>query len=214
MQVSNSINQALNTFKQNASSKAENIQKSQIPNQDNQEKEEKSINEIIDNSAAKVSISMNAQYILFEMNASKMTKDNTFGQLTASKIQQGVLDFLGGTAKIDDKMLADIGYSGKPILELTQQEAEDLISEDGFFGIKKTSQRVADFAITLAGDNLDNLAKVREGVVKGFEEAKKMFGGELPEISYKTQERTLALIDAKIESLQNPKDKENIQEQE
>jgi len=212
MQVSNSINQALNTFKQNTDSKAENIQKSQIPNQDNQEKEEKSINEIIDNSAAKVSISMNAQYILFEMNASKMTKDNAFGQLTASKIQQGVLDFLGGTGKIDDMTLKDIGYTGKPILELTQQEAEDLVSEDGFFGIKKTSQRVADFAITLAGYNLENLAKVREGVVKGFEEAKKMFGGELPEISYKTQERTLALIDAKIESLQNPKDKASVQE--
>ena len=28
-----------------------------------------------------------------------------------------------------------------------------------------------------------------------------MFGGELPEISYKTQERTLALIDEKINSL-------------
>ena len=36
------------------------------------------------------------------------------------------------------------------------------------------------------------------------EEAKKMFGGELPEISYKTQERTLALIDEKINSLKNP----------
>jgi len=155
---------------------------------------------------------MNTQYILFEMNASQMAKDNTFGQLTASKLQQGVLDFLGGTGKIDDKILADIGYTGKPILELTQQEAEDLISEDGFLGIKKTSQRVADFAITLAGDDLGNLAKVREGVIKGFEEAEKMFGGQLPEISYKTQERTLALIDAKIESLQNSKDKENEQE--
>jgi len=208
MQVSNKINQALNTFKQNANSKAENIQKNQVSKQE----VEKPINEIINNSAAKVSISMNAQYILFEMNASKMAKDNTFGQLTASKIQQGVLDFLGGTAKIDGKTLEDIGYTGKPILELTQQEAEDLISEDGFLGIKKTSQRVADFAITLAGDDLGNLAKVREGVIKGFEEAEKMFGGQLPEISYKTQERTLALIDAKIESLQNSKDKENEQE--
>jgi hypothetical protein len=35
----------------------------------------------------------------------------------------------------------------------------------------------------------------------GFEEAEKLFGGQLPEISYKTQERTLALIDEKIKSL-------------
>ncbi len=46
-----------------------------------------------------------------------------------------------------------------------------------------------------------------DGIVKGFEEANKMFGGNLPEISYKTQERTLALIDAKIESLKNPQSK-------
>ncbi|RBQ29227.1 hypothetical protein [Aliarcobacter vitoriensis] len=209
MQISSSTNQALNAFQQNASSKVENTQNSQVQKQNEQEK---SVDEIINNSAAKVAISMNAQYILFEMNASKMTKDNAFGQLTATKAQQGVLDFLGGTGKIDNMSLSDIGYKGKPILELTKEEATNLVGENGFFGIKQTSDRVAGFSIGIAGDNLDNLAKVREGIVKGFEEAEKMFGGELPEISYKTQERTLALIDAKIESLKNPKSEKTEQE--
>lgn len=209
MQVSSSTNHALNAFQQNASLKAENTQNSQVPKQNEQEK---SVDEIINNSATKVAISMNAQYILFEMNAAKMTKDNTFGQLTATKAQQGVLDFLGGTGKIDNMTLADIGYKGKPILELTKEEATDLVGENGFFGIKQTSDRVSGFAIGIAGDNLDNLAKVREGIVKGFEEAEKMFGGQLPEISYKTQERTLALIDAKIEALKNPQSQKTEQE--
>ncbi|WP_418180410.1 hypothetical protein ACNSOL_10345 [Aliarcobacter lanthieri] len=209
MQVSSITNHALNAFQQNASSKAENTQNSQVPKQNEQEK---SVDEIINNSATKVAISMNAQYILFEMNAAKMTKDNTFGQLTATKAQQGVLDFLGGTGKIDNMTLADIGYKGKPILELTKEEATDLVGENGFFGIKQTSDRVSGFAIGIAGDNLDNLAKVREGIVKGFEEAEKMFGGQLPEISYKTQERTLALIDAKIEALKNPQSQKTEQE--
>ncbi|WP_418185388.1 hypothetical protein ACNSOS_11370 [Aliarcobacter vitoriensis] len=209
MQISSSTNQALNAFQQNANSKVENTQNNQVQKQNEQEK---SVDEIINNSAAKVAISMNAQYILFEMNASKMTKDNAFGQLTATKMQQGVLDFLGGTGKIDNMSLADIGYKGRPILELTKEEATDLVGENGFFGIKQTSDRVAGFSIGIAGDNLDNLAKVREGIVKGFEEAEKMFGGELPEISYKTQERTLALIDAKIESLKNPKSEKTEQE--
>ncbi|MBL3520907.1 hypothetical protein H0A43_10500 [Arcobacter lanthieri] len=209
MQVSSSTNHALNAFQQNASSKAENTQNSQVPKQNEQEK---SVDEIINNSATKVAISMNAQYILFEMNAAKMTKDNTFGQLTATKAQQGVLDFLGGTGKIYNMTLADIGYKGKPILELTKEEATDLVGENGFFGIKQTSDRVSGFAIGIAGDNLDNLAKVREGIVKGFEEAEKMFGGQLPEISYKTQERTLALIDAKIEALKNPQSQKTEQE--
>ena len=55
--------------------------------------------------------------------------------------------------------------------------------------------------------DLEKLQKGRDGIVKGFDEANKMFGGNLPEISYKTQERTLALIDAKIESLKNPQAK-------
>ena len=55
--------------------------------------------------------------------------------------------------------------------------------------------------MSFAGDDLELLQKGREGIVKGFEEAEKLFGGQLPEISYKTQERTLALIDEKIKSL-------------
>jgi len=33
--------------------------------------------------------------------------------------------------------LADIGYTGTPIADLTQDEAKALVSEDGFFGIHK-----------------------------------------------------------------------------
>ena len=97
--------------------------------------------------------------------------------------------------------IKNIGYEGKPITELTQDEAKDLVSENGFFGVTQTSDRVANFVFSFAGDDLELLQKGREGIVQGFEEAKKMFGGELPEISYKTQERTLALLDEKINSL-------------
>ncbi|MFW3329074.1 hypothetical protein ACN9JT_11500, partial [Aliarcobacter butzleri] len=111
-----------------------------------------------------------------------------------------VLSFLnGGTS--DGLTLSDLGYQGKPILQLSQDEATQLVSEDGFFGVTQTSDRVAGFVLSFSGDNLDILQKGREGIVKGFEEAEKLFGGQLPEISYKTQERTLALIDEKIKSL-------------
>ena len=204
MQIQNSTNQALNAFKQNSASKVDEGSKEQVA-----PKTEKSVEEIINNSAAKVAISMNAQYILFEMNAKAMAAGNSVGQsgLNASKDQQSVLDFLSGEGKIDDKNLYDIGYIGKPIMDLSPQEATDLVSENGFFGITQTSDRVSNFVFSFAGDDLEKLQKGRDGIVKGFEEANKMFGGNLPEISYKTQERTLALIDAKIESLKNPQSK-------
>ena len=204
MQIQNSTNQALNAFKQNSASKVDEGSKEQVA-----PKTEKSVEEIINNSAAKVAISMNAQYILFEMNAKAMAAGNSVGQvgLNASKDQQSVLDFLSGKGKINDIRLEDIGYKGKPIMDLSPQEATDLVSENGFFGITQTSDRVSNFVFSFAGDDLEKLQKGRDGIVKGFDEANKMFGGNLPEISYKTQERTLALIDAKIESLKNPQSK-------
>ena len=204
MQIQNSTNQALNAFKQNSASKVDEGSKEQVA-----PKTEKSVEEIINNSAAKVAISMNAQYILFEMNAKSIATGNSVGQagLNASKDQQSVLDFLSGKGKINDMSLEDIGYKGKPIMDLSPQEATDLVGENGFFGITQTSDRVSNFVFSFAGDDLEKLQKGRDGIVKGFEEANKMFGGNLPEISYKTQERTLALIDAKIESLKNPQAK-------
>ena len=204
MQIQNSTNQALNAFKQNSASKVDEGSKEQVA-----PKTEKSVEEIINNSAAKVAISMNAQYILFEMNAKSIATGNSVGQagLNASKDQQSVLDFLSGKGKINDMSLEDIGYKGKPIMDLSPQEATDLVGENGFFGITQTSDRVSNFVFSFAGDDLEKLQKGRDGIVKGFEEANKMFGGNLPEISYKTQERTLALIDAKIESLKNPQSK-------
>ena len=91
--------------------------------------------------------------------------------------------------------LSDIGYRGKPIAELSQDEASELVSEDGFFGINKTSQRVADFVIQGSGGDEELMREGRRGVIQGYEDAKEAWGGELPEISQKTQERTLELID-------------------
>ncbi|MFW0693006.1 hypothetical protein [Aliarcobacter butzleri] len=198
MQVSNSTSQALNAFKQNSNSGVNSSTTTKQP-----ETKEKSLEEIVNDSATKVTISMNAQYILFEMNASNVTKTNSLAQfgLTGLTDQQSdVLSFLnGGTS--DGLTLSDLGYQGKPILQLSQDEATQLVSEDGFFGVTQTSDRVAGFVLSFSGDNLDILQKGREGIVKGFEEAEKLFGGQLPEISYKTQERTLALIDEKIKLL-------------
>lgn len=194
MQVQNSTNVALNAFKENQNVNA-NIQNKQ------EKVSEKSLEETINESAVKVSISMNAQYILFAMNASSLAEGNTLTQAGLSTNQQEVLDFLSGKETSSGMSLKNIGYEGKPITELTQDEAKELISDDVFFGVTQTSDRVSNFVFSFAGDDLELLQKGREGIVQGFEEAKKMFGGELPEISYKTQERTLALIDEKINSL-------------
>ncbi|NCD12016.1 MAG: hydrogenase, partial [Epsilonproteobacteria bacterium] len=48
------------------------------------------------------------------------------------------------STQADTFRLADIGYTGKPLSELSQSEASELVSEDGFFGIAQTSERIAN----------------------------------------------------------------------
>ena len=91
--------------------------------------------------------------------------------------------------------LQDIGYSGKPIAELTQGEAAALVSEDGIFGITQTSDRIADFVINGSGGDEDMLRAGREGMIQGFKEAEAMWGGELPEISQKTMQAAIEKVD-------------------
>ena len=91
--------------------------------------------------------------------------------------------------------LKDVGYSGKVISSLSQEEAADLVREDGIFGITQTSERIADFVINGAGNNEDLLRAGREGMIQGFKEAEALWGGELPEISQKTMQAAIEKVD-------------------
>lgn len=94
-----------------------------------------------------------------------------------------------------------IGYSGKAIADMSPDEAKELVSEDGFFGVTQTSERLADFVLIGGGNDLERLKAGREGIIKGFNEAEQIWGEKLPDISYETLDKALAKIDEKITSL-------------
>ena len=91
--------------------------------------------------------------------------------------------------------LSDIGYEGKPIAELSQEEATELVSEDGFFGVIQTSERIANFVVAGAGGDENMLRAGREGMIQGFKEAKDILEGELPDISEETMARAIEIVD-------------------
>jgi hypothetical protein len=97
--------------------------------------------------------------------------------------------------------LQDIGYTGKPIAELSKEEASSLVSEDGIFGIKQTSERIADFVINGAAGDEKLLRAGREGMIQGFKEAEKMWGSKLPEISQKTMQAAIEKVDKTMHDL-------------
>ncbi len=78
---------------------------------------------------------------------------------------------------------------------LTLEEAQELVAEDGYFGVEKTSERIFDLAVGIAGGDPGRVDAVREGVEKGFQEALKTFGGELPEISHQTYDAVMKKLD-------------------
>lgn len=168
----------------------------------------------IHNSAVNVSISMESIKVFLNIKSVELTQANTNAQNSLMNIINNteLYDFLSGKELDGGFSLSAIGYDGKPITQLSPDEAKELVSDDGFFGIDKTSQRVSSFVIDLANNDVEALQEARKGVVQGFEEAEKMWGGELPEISYKTQEKTLDIIDKKIEELLKTDEQKELEE--
>ena len=77
----------------------------------------------------------------------------------------------------------------------TQAAAQAAISEDGYFGVNKTSERIVDFAKALSGGDKSKLETLRNAFKEGFESAKEAFGGELPEISQQTYDKVMQGFD-------------------
>lgn len=128
--------------------------------------------------------------------------------LTAENYSAGNLE--AQSAPFDLKKIRDIlttidlkaiGYTGTAIADMTPKEAAALVSEEGFFGVTQTSARLADFVLSGGGDDVDKLKAGREGVIRGFNEAEKIWGEKLPDISYETLDKALAKIDEKITAL-------------
>lgn len=77
----------------------------------------------------------------------------------------------------------------------TAAKAKEEIGEDGYWGVKQTSERLFSFATALTGGDPAKAEKMKDAVIKGFESAKKAWGGELPEISQETYDATMAKFD-------------------
>lgn len=78
---------------------------------------------------------------------------------------------------------------------LGPEEAQSLIAEDGYFGVEQTSERIFRFAIGIAGNDPSRIDAIREGIEDGYRQSEEAWGGELPEISYKTRDALTEKLD-------------------
>ncbi|MBQ8086775.1 MAG: hypothetical protein IJ232_11790 [Lachnospiraceae bacterium] len=95
----------------------------------------------------------------------------------------------------DDSIWKKFANGEFKVDEATRKQAQEDISEDGYWGVKQTSQRLFDFASALAGDDVDKMKEMQAAVEKGYKEATKAWGRDLPSISNDTIDATNKLFE-------------------
>ena len=77
----------------------------------------------------------------------------------------------------------------------TQAQAKKDIAEDGYWGVEQTSDRIIDFATALTGGDPSKIEEMREAFKKGYKQAEKTWGGQLPDISQRTYDAVMQKFD-------------------
>ncbi len=79
--------------------------------------------------------------------------------------------------------------------ETSGADAASLIGEGGALSPEKLSDTLLQYAKALSGDDKSKVGLLRDAITQGFDEAKKLLGGKLPEISQKTYDLTMKKLD-------------------
>ena len=127
--------------------------------------------------------------IISQLTADQENRQNQLTNIVSS-LMTGQADTL---AKTDDiwKFLAKGNFTVTPEVKA---QAEKDIAEDGYWGVKQTSQRLFDFASAIAGDDEDMMHKMEAAMEKGFKQALGAWGRDLPQISQDTMEASRKLF--------------------
>lgn len=109
-----------------------------------------------------------------------------------------------------DKLMKAMENGEKPVIEVdseTRAKAAEAISENGYWGVNKTSERILEFAKTLSGGDSSKIDALQKAFEEGFSKAAADFGGELPDISKQTYDKVMEGFKAwKQEGITNPTD--------
>ncbi len=125
----------------------------------------------------------------------KADMDNQMNRFTNMMMgmfqKQGITGLTAGS----DAFWRQIASGNFTVDAQTKAQAQEAISENGYWGVKQTSQRIFDFAYAIAGDDTEKMKEMQAAVEKGFQAATKSWGKELPSISGETHTAINNLFD-------------------
>jgi len=88
----------------------------------------------------------------------------------------------GKTFASSENMIKALANGELKVDSATAAQAKEDISEDGYWGVKQTSDRIFDFAQALSGGDKDKMHSMLEAFKKGYEQATGAWGRELPSL--------------------------------
>lgn len=150
--------------------------------------------------------------VVYEPSAKKPVADkNTYTQNTAlvnklkadaeqknesfRKLVESVISKQGSTYQNADSMWKFLASGKFTVDKETALAAQKEIGEDGYWGVKQTSERIFSFAEALTGGDPDKMEEMRAAFIKGYKQATGTWGKDLPDISSKTYDAVIEKFD-------------------
>lgn len=115
-------------------------------------------------------------------------------QQLMSYVQESLLG-QGNTLATSDDMWKFLASGNYTVTAEAKAEAQKAIADDGIWGVEQTSNRIVEFAKALTGGDPSKIEEMRSAINKGFKEATKTWGKELPEITSKTYDAIMEKLD-------------------
>ena len=131
-----------------------------------------------------------------DLNLVQRLKDDAAAREASfrSLVQKSIMG-QGNALAAGDEFWQFLASGNFTVTEAAKAEAQKAISEDGYWGVNQTSDRIIEFAKALTGGDPDKIEEMRGAFEKGFKEATKTWGKELPELSGKTYDAVMQKFD-------------------
>ncbi len=104
----------------------------------------------------------------------------------------------------DDSIWKYLASGEYTVDELAKKKAQEDISEDGYWGVKQTSDRILDFAKALSGDDATKAKDLLDAFDKGYKQATGEWGRDLPDISKQTYDAVHKKFEEWANTVNNP----------
>ena len=136
-----------------------------------------------------------------QLKADQESRQTSFTNLVSQMLGKQAGTY--GIANGDDSIWKIFANGNFTVDAAAKAQAQEDVSEDGYWGVKQTSQRLFDFASALAGDDEDKMRQMQHAMEKGFKQATSAWGRDLPDISNKTLDAANKLFEEYYKSKQS-----------